>query len=452
MSARILVVDDIDSNVRLLEAKLRHEYFEVLTASRGEEALIKVHRDQPDLVLLDVMMPGMDGFEVCRRLKDDPATRFIPIVMLTALDQREDRIRGLAAGADDFLTKPFNDVSLMARVRSLTRLKVSIDELRSREARGRDLGVIEGALSRDTGLGARCLVIDDNIRQSERVLRILSRDHRPVLSTGSPGAAGQAPPEVLIVSLVSKGFDGLAVLAHIRQRDTTRHLPVLAIVDEDEPKRALRALELGVNDIVYRPIDPDELNARVRTLAKRKRYTDALRQAVDSTMELAVTDQLTGLNNRRFLMSQLKPMIQRAARGGTPVSVLVLDIDHFKRVNDSFGHDAGDDVLRVFARRLSDSLRPGDIPARFGGEEFVVAMPGTAGDAACMVAERVRRTVAALPILTGHGRVPIDVTVSIGVATVTGAEDSIEALLKRADEAVYAAKQSGRNRVIAHAA
>jgi two-component system cell cycle response regulator len=145
MSARILVVDDIESNVRLLEAKLSAEYFEVLTAYDGPTALAIAGSERPDIILLDVMMPGMDGFQVCRRLKEDPTTRHVPVVLVTALDGRADRVAGLEAGADDFLTKPIDDVMLMARVRSLTRLKGVIDELRAREASGRRVGVIAGA-------------------------------------------------------------------------------------------------------------------------------------------------------------------------------------------------------------------------------------------------------------------------------------------------------------------
>src|SRR5579872_1032024 len=144
MTARILVVDDIEANVRLLEAKLTAEYYDVITASDGPTALEMAASEHPDIVLLDVMMPGMDGFEVCRRLKEDPITRHIPVVLVTALDGRADRIAGLEAGADEFLTKPIDDVVLFARVRSLTRLKLVIDELREREASGRRMGVIGG--------------------------------------------------------------------------------------------------------------------------------------------------------------------------------------------------------------------------------------------------------------------------------------------------------------------
>src|SRR5678816_545692 len=177
MSARILVVDDIEANVRLLEAKLTNEYYEVLTACDGPTALAIAASEKPDIVLLDVMMPGMDGFQVCRRLKDDPETRHIPVVLVTALDGRGDRVTGLEAGADEFLTKPIDDVMLFARVRSLTRLKMVIDELRQREASGRRLGVIGGASGRLGGTGGRVLVVDDNPRQLQRIMAELSVEH-----------------------------------------------------------------------------------------------------------------------------------------------------------------------------------------------------------------------------------------------------------------------------------
>src|SRR5439155_22523183 len=143
MTARVLVVDDIPSNVKLLEAKLAAEYFEVITATNGEQALARGVSDDPDIVLLDVMMPGMDGFEVCRQIKSNSKTTHIPIVMVTALDQPSDRVTGLDAGADDFLTKPVDDMALFARVRSLVRLKMMTDELRMREETGQSMGLAD---------------------------------------------------------------------------------------------------------------------------------------------------------------------------------------------------------------------------------------------------------------------------------------------------------------------
>ncbi len=454
MSARILVVDDIDTNVRLLEAKLSAEYYDVLTASDGPTALAIAASEQPDLVLLDVMMPGMDGFAVCRRLKTDPETRHLPVVLVTALDGRADRIAGLEAGADDFLTKPIDDVMLFARVRSLTRLKTVMDELRAREASGRRMGVIAGAASRLGGAGGRILIVDDNERQAERICAELAIEHRPIIEADSWKAqmTARGPVDLVIVNTLAKGFDGLRFAAQLRSDEATRNLPILAIADLAERTRAVKALELGVNDILARPVDPGELSARVRTQIRRKRYTDYLRANLDHSLELAVTDQLTGLHNRRYMSGQLDALLQRTAAGGEPVSLLVIDIDHFKRVNDSFGHDAGDEVLREFAVRLASNVRAIDLPVRHGGEEFVVVMPDTELEDARRIAERIRLHVAGSPFRVMDGEELLTVTISIGVACSHGVGDTCATLIKRADEAVYLAKSKGRNRVIARAA
>jgi len=454
MSARILVVDDIEANIRLLEAKLTAEYYEVLTASDGPTALAVAAAEKPDIVLLDVMMPGMDGFQVCRRLKDDPETRHIPVVLVTALDGRADRIAGLEAGADEFLTKPIDDVMLFARVRSLTRLKMVIDELRDREASGRRMGVIAGAASRLGGTGGRVLIVDDHERQAQRIASELSIEHRPVVESDADKAlmTARGPVDLVIVNATARSFDGLRFTAQLRSDEATRHLPVLAIVDYDERSRLVKALEIGVNDILAKPIDPQELSARARTQIRRKRYTDYLRDNLDHSLELAVTDQLTGLHNRRYMTGQLDALVKRATLGGDPVSCLLIDIDHFKKINDGYGHDVGDEVLREFAVRLASNVRAIDLPCRYGGEEFVVVMPGTKLEDAERIAERIRLHVAGSPFRVMGGSELLTVTISIGVAATSGPNEKPEALLKRADEGVYEAKATGRNRVIIRAA
>jgi two-component system, cell cycle response regulator len=452
MTAKILVVDDVVPNVRLLEAKLTADYYDVICAFDGPTALKMAAEEQPDIVLLDVMMPGMDGFEVCRRLKDDPVTRHIPVVLVTALDGRLDRIGGLECGADEFLTKPVEDIFLFTRVRSLTRLKLVVDELRQREASGRKLGVIETAGARLAGTGGRVLVVDDNPRQAERIVAELSVEHRPVLETEPEKAlmTAQGPVDLVIVNACAKAWDGLRLAAQLRSGEATRQTPILALLDIAERPRVVKALEIGVNDLLGRPVDPQELAARVRTQIKRKRYTDFLRNNLDQSLELAVTDQLTGLHNRRYMMSQLRALCARAARGGEPVSVLIVDLDHFKQINDGYGHDAGDEVLREFAVRLATNVRAIDLPCRYGGEEFVIVMPDTGLADAQRIAERIRMHVGQAPVRVGKDQ--LAVTVSVGVAASLGAEDGPDLLLKRADEALYEAKSKGRNRVVASAA
>ncbi len=454
MTARVLVVDDIEANVRLLEAKLTAEYYEVLTAYDGPTALARAAADKPDIVLLDVMMPGMDGFQVCRRLKDDPETRHIPVVLVTALDGRSDRILGLEAGADEFLTKPIDDVMLFARVRSLTRLKMVIDELREREASGRRIGVIAGASARLGGTGGRILIVDDNERQAGRIASELSIEHRPIVESDPEKAfiSAKGPVDLIIINATATTFDGLRLTAQIRSEEATRHLPILAVVDFDDRTRLVKALDLGVSDILAKPIDPQELAARARTQIKRKRYTEYLRDNLDHSLELAVTDQLTGLHNRRYMAGQLDALVKRAVLGGDPVSALMIDIDFFKRINDNYGHDVGDEVLSEFAVRLASNVRAIDIPCRYGGEEFVVVMPDTQLGDAERIAERIRRHVAGSPFRVMGGSELLSVTISIGVAATLGEGDKPEMLLKRADEGVYEAKAQGRNKVIAKAA
>ncbi|MBO9502683.1 PleD family two-component system response regulator [Brevundimonas sp. A19_0] len=454
MPARILVVDDIETNVRLLEAKLTLEYYDVLTCGSGAAALELAAEHHPDIILLDVMMPDMDGFETCRRLKADPATRHIPVVLVTALDGREERIKGLEAGADDFVTKPIDDVVLLARMRSLTRLKSIMDELRAREESGRRLGVDTDSAGRLRATGGRILLVDDDARQVERIRSQLDGEHRLTVETDIEKglAALRGPFDLVIANTASRGFDGLRLVAQSRSLESTRPLPVLAVVDPHQRARMIKALELGANDILAAPIDVEELAARARTQVRRKRYADFLRQKLDYSLEMAVTDALTGLHNRRYMAGQLQALVGRASQGGEPVSLLMLDIDHFKAVNDGFGHDAGDEVLREFAVRLATKVRAVDLPCRMGGEEFVVVMPGTRLEDAVRIADRIRADMANAPFPVMNGDAHLQITISIGVATTTGRDDTPDALLKRADEGVYEAKSAGRNRVIARAA
>src|SRR5690606_32753357 len=264
MTARILVVDDVPANVKLLEARLLAEYFEVITASSGKEALEACENGKIDVVLLDIMMPEMDGFEVCRRLKGDPATAHIPVVMITALDQTADRVRGLEAGADDFLTKPVDDLQLMTRVRSLVRLKSLTDELRLRAATTRNIG-IEELLSRrnvDGGPLPRVLLIDGNADSAARIGSMLESACRLDVATDPQAGffrAAEEPYECLIVATGFADYDPLRLCSQLRTLDRTRLLPIILLAGEGEEDRVMRALELGINDYVMRPVDKEEL-------------------------------------------------------------------------------------------------------------------------------------------------------------------------------------------------
>ena len=450
MSGRILVVDDIEANRRLLQARLEAEYFEVSEACDGEECLAAVAAEAPDIILLDVMMPKLDGFATCRRLKQSPETSHIPVVLVTALDSQSDRVTGLEAGADEFLTKPIDDIILFARVRNLLRLKSGIDELRRREANGRALGAIEATnADPDFWRNARILVVGDEGRPMERLMKRLRREHRPQIEHNPREAAQLARNEwdLAIIDLAAETHDAMRLAARLRSDEHTRSLPILALTDAFDRERMVRALDVGVNDILFTPLDPQELAARVRTQMRRKSYTDYLRAMLDQGLEMAVTDQLTGLNNRRYMMTKLTELVEKAGRKGESLAVLICDLDHFKCVNDTHGHDAGDEVLRQFAHRMSGNVRAVDMSCRYGGEEFVVVMPNADADAAQNVGERVRASVASTPFALGEDGGTLDASVSIGAALFQPG-DSVEYLLKRADEALYAAKEGGRNCVV----
>ncbi len=457
MTARILVVDDVPANVKLLQARLAAEYFDVLTAGSGPEALETCENSKVDVVLLDVMMPDMDGFEVCRRLKGDPATSHIPVVMVTALDQASDRIRGLEAGADDFLTKPVNDLQLITRVKSLVRLKMLTDELRLRAATTRNIG-IEEMLARGAGdysERARVLVVDERAPSAQRIARLLEPFAAVDVEADPQIAlfeAAEKPYECVVIATGFSDYDPLRLCSQLRSIDRTRFLPIILVAGEEEEELIVRGLDLGVNDYVTRPIDAQELGARLRTQVKRKRYNDHLRASVTQTIEMAVTDPLTGLHNRRYLDSHLETLFDRALARRRPLSLMITDIDRFKSINDSWGHDGGDQVLKEFAARLRRNVRGIDLACRFGGEEFVVVMPDTDGQIAERVAERIRAEIAGRPFPVGRDGKSIEVTVSVGVAAMLPAHDRVADLLKRADTALYEAKSAGRNRVVAKAA
>jgi two-component system cell cycle response regulator len=317
---------------------------------------------------------------------------------------------------------------------------------------GIDGGIFDMAAA---GKKGKILLVDDRRSTCERLHGMLQMtnevrvvmDPQQALFTAADGDF-----ELVMVSLALTNFDALRLCSQIRSLDRTRMLPILLVIDQDETVRLLRGLEIGVNDYLVRPLDRQETLARVSTQVRRKRYNDYLRTNVQQTIELAVTDGLTGLYNRRYLMSHLTNYVDQSAERKKPMAVLIVDIDFFKKINDTYGHDAGDEVLREFASRMRAKVRGMDLVARFGGEEFVVVMPDTDLALASGIAERLRETVAGDPFVVAGGRMAIPVTISIGIGTFDRGDDTPNTILKRADTALYRAKKDGRNRVVYDAA
>ena len=452
MTAQILVVDDVAANVKLLEAKLASEYYNVITAKDGFEAIEMTEKHRPDLILLDVMMPGMDGFETCKRIKENPNVSHIPIVMVTALSEKADRIKGLEAGADDFITKPINDTTLFARVRSLVRIKLLLDELRLRDRTSLEMGMGRG---RDNTFvadvnGSKILLVDDDTVQGKHTVTKLSEtyvvewleDATDVLTIAAKGNF-----DAILVSTLLSDTDGLRLASQLRGQEETRNVPVLMLVDEDDTSIMLKALEMGFNDYLTVPLDKNEMTVRIRTQIRRKKYQEMLRASYQQSVSMALTDALTGLYNRHYLNAHLGNLVQMALQNNKAIALMILDMDHFKNVNDTYGHDVGDMVLKQLAGIILQTARSTDLAARFGGEEFVVLMPETDYSSAVIAANRMLETIAETPFKISAAGDTIQRTVSIGVASLNPTGDSADALIKRADEALYEAKNGGRNMV-----
>jgi two-component system cell cycle response regulator len=326
MTARILVVDDAELNTMLLEAKLSSEYYEVIAADNGPAALELAESELPDIILLDVMMPRMDGFEVCRRLKANPRTTDIPVVMVTALSDVADRLRGLESGADEFLTKPVNDTELFARVRSLVRLKRMMEELRFREQVCRRFGNAEYAAEMAEDVrGARILLLEADQTTMLQIPNAVAPLTAAVLRATSCAAAQtliDPSIEVVIASLSMPDGDPLRLVSQWRASEATRQLPIVLLGEKRELPRLAKGLELGANDYLVRPIDRNELLARVRTQIRRKRLQDRLGENYRRSLAQALTDELTGVYNRRYVFAHLNELIARMSESGTTTAVL----------------------------------------------------------------------------------------------------------------------------------
>ncbi|GAB5445261.1 diguanylate cyclase [Gymnodinialimonas sp.] len=455
MAGRILVVDDVATNRIVMKVKLTSACYSVDQAENGAEALKAARDTKPDLILLDVMMPDMSGLDVCRALKADPETADIPIVLITALSDRDAKMDGLEAGADDFLTKPVEEVTLLARVRSLLRASDSVRELRARDDTVAAYGFAEAALgfqgkSRPGRIalvapGPRGAVlwkaaIDDRIGGD---VQIIPRE------TALTQVAGTGEvPDVFVISVdLAQRNEGLRLLSDLRSRPGTRHSATVMILPEGDSERAAIALDLGANDVLHDPFDAQELAIRISAQLDRKRQSDRMRAGVRAGLEAAITDPLTGLYNRRFALHRMEQIM---ARPGPDPAVMMIDLDFFKEVNDTYGHAAGDAVLQQVAVRLRGQLQANDLLARIGGEEFLVVLSGADARDAKECAERLRSAIGSTSYDLGGDTFPVRVTASVGLALPGSRADSAatpEALIHKADTALYGAKSHGRDQV-----
>ncbi|MCB1388989.1 MAG: diguanylate cyclase [Rhodobacteraceae bacterium] len=456
MSGRILIVDDLATNRIILKVKLNAACHETLQAASGTEALAIARAEQPKLILLDMVLPDISGIEVCRRLRADPATVHIPVVIITASSDRKSRLSALEAGADEFLTKPLNEVILLARIRSLLRARETEAELRLRSETWGEMDLAEAETVFAMPGRVALVAAEPAIAMAWRAA--LAPHVKERLAVLTPNAAlgdmpqGAVPDFYLIAGDLGSHGSGQRLVADLRSREASRHAAIALVLPKADPDIAAMALDLGASDLLTLPLDAEETALRITLHLTRKRRADQLRRAVSTGLRLAVTDPLTGLYNRRYALAHLDRIAARAMEQGRRYAVMVLDLDRFKSVNDTFGHAAGDAVLETVAARLRENLRPSDLIARIGGEEFLVALPDATLGTARLAAERLCRVVGDTPVLLPDGRGTVTVTISVGLALgpspSSGLDDSpAREALTRADAALLGAKADGRNQV-----
>lgn len=451
MAGRILVVDDIATNRMVMAAQLKARYFDVLVAENGAEGLELAQNQDPDIVLLDCVMPGLDGFEVCKRLKADARTRDIPVVMVTALETHESRLQALGAGADDFLPRPITDTALFARIRQLLRERQATAKTRAQEASIGALGIDVRDGVGDATAPHTVTILGTHPRIG-RLARALRKDGGLNVTTMDPaqplnGAEPLPSTDALVLDVPAETDDdaALELLGALRRRFGDQDPVIMLAAGRDRVALAARALDFGAQDHVLRPFDPAELVLRLGTQLDRRAHRRQVSDSVNKGLELAVRDPLTGLCNRRYAESGLARLAGEAGPGDKTLSILLLDIDRFKSINDTYGHASGDAVLRNFSALVQRNLREDDLLARVGGEEFMIAMPNTPLARAQKVAERLRARISAHRFDLENGR-QAEITVSIGLAQGTGTQ-AAKALLDRADKAMLQGKVGGRNQV-----
>ncbi|WP_071795019.1 diguanylate cyclase [Natronohydrobacter thiooxidans] len=452
MPNRVLVVDDLSISRVILRARLSAACYDTLLAHSGQEALDLARRELPDLVLMHCGLPDLDGAEVCRMLRADPRTWHIPVILFSAQGSRANRLAALAAGADDFLVRPLDENYLLSRLRALLRRSALERDYQGQETPALRAGLAD-AVRTNARSGRVGLVEPEGGSASDIAAPI---DMRIAMSDALNPPQQSALPDVFLLAPEIIGGQGLAIISELQSRPMTRQIPIVAILPQDMTVECGMVLDLGAEIVLRLPLDPEETRLRLDAVIRRKTWADALRLALGAELDLASRDALTGLFNRRHALSRLTEMIE--GRADTPArhfALLMIDLDNFKQVNDLFGHLSGDAVLTEVAARMASAVRSDDLLARFGGEEFLLALPGLDALSARAMAEQIRSRIESAEYRTGPNNTRLRITASIGVSVHDGSQQAsaepvsaqIQRLIDQADQALHTAKSSGRNRV-----
>lgn len=457
MQGTILIADAIATNRIALKVKLCAAYYHVVQAEDMEEALACLRENPPDLVICALTLPGGGAADLCRTLKASPDTAQLPVLAIGNSDQAVDRFTALEAGASDVLLKPLDCTLLLGRTRSLIRARNAADEWEMREDTTRALGLAEPAA--EFTARSHCVIIHSDSAVSVNWAKQLRPQLRARLTLANPeeairAAAANGPPDAFVLVLPKDPVPATAALrliSTLRANAQTRHTGLLVVQLAPDAALAATALDLGADDLMTEGFNPAEMALRLHAILRRKRMTDQLRDTVRTGLKAAVFDPLTGLHNRRYALPHLDHIAEHAVATARPFSVMVADLDHFKGINDRYGHAAGDSVLVQTAERLRNNLRGMDLVARIGGEEFLIVMPGTGLADAEKTAAAICADIGNRGFVVPGTPQPIHVTISIGLSVGPMEEEghqlSAEALMARADRALYTAKTHGRNRV-----
>ncbi|WP_299370693.1 diguanylate cyclase [uncultured Tateyamaria sp.] len=456
MHGKVLVVDPIATNRIVLRVKLAASHYDMDQAGSIADAIRAMGKSRPDIILCADTLPDGGPLKLMNRMRKAGLHGKVPLIVLGNGCDGDTRIRLLGAGAEDVLEKPLDDSFLLARIRSVIRAFASATEWKLRDGTSRALGFAEPSTQFGPAQSVRVVARDQARLESWRPA--LCENTRATVASCTPAAAvehrskDKAADGFVLVVEPDASADMLGLLATIRSNASTRHSVILVVQVDPDCKLGAQMLDMGANDVMAFHRDPSEVALRLETLLARKRMSDALRDTVRTGIEAALIDPLTGLHNRRYAMPHLARIADRATRSGRPFAVMVADMDHFKKINDTHGHAAGDAVLVDTARRLRENLRAVDMVARIGGEEFLIVMPGAGLQDAKNAAQRLCQIVRDTPFEVPGSSADVTATISIGMTVCDPAKTAAltvahtpESLLDRADKALYGAKAKGRD-------
>lgn len=463
MPGKVLIVDTIATNRIVMKVKLAEACYQVVQATTGAAGLRAARQLRPDLVICAAHLPDMSAADFASNLRAHPQTRAISLLVETLERDSAFRFDILSAGADDILLKPYSDHLLLARMRSLLRLRETAEDMTLREGANRALGLSEDP--EEFAHPGRITVIGPTAQDAVAWRHRLGRDLPGAiialpLKDALRRLGDMPPPEaVALVLRPDMAEQGLQLLADLLAKPDTRHAGVLVLIEGGEApaqqveRLASDALDRGASGVMTEGFNPREIALRLNRQVTRKRTLERLRADMRDGLRAALTDPLTGLYNRRHAMPRMAAIADRAQQTGRDFAAMVIDVDHFKAINDRFGHAAGDTVLIRLAELLDSLVTPDDLLARIGGEEFLVVLPDTTRMAAHMAAKRICQAVRETGFHVGTHARPLQVTVSIGVTLASdvaaGAPTPAlhQRVLDQADKALYGAKAHGRNQV-----